>query len=123
MSPKEDDDIDLTEGQLPPDPPTEVAPAEFDGASATLKWKAPENDGGAPVKEYIIEYRQHKTEEWAAKSEIKPAKFPNGVVDELTTNTKYEFRVRAASIYAIQKHTKYSNYNIGMVCSTALNIF
>ena len=93
MSPKEDDDIDLNEGQLPPDAPTNAEISDFDGSSATIKWKAPENDGGAPIKEYIIEYRKHKTEEWSAKTEIKPTKFPNGKVEELTTNTKYEFRV------------------------------
>ena len=93
MSPKEDDDIDLSEGQLPPDPPTNAEIGEFDGTSATIKWKAPADDGGAPIKEYIIEYRVNKSEEWSAKPEIKPSKFPNGVVDELKTNTKYEFRV------------------------------
>ena len=93
MSAIEDEDIDLTEGQLPPDPPTNLEIGEFDGTSASLKWKAPSNDGGAPIKEYVIEYRQHKTEEWTAKPEIKPTKFPNEKVDELTTNTKYEFRV------------------------------
>ena len=102
MSPKEDDDIDLNEGQLPPDAPTNIEISDFDGTSATLKWKAPENDGGAPVKEYIIEYRKHKTDEWSAKPEIKPTKFPNGKVEELTTNTKYEFRVRKCLILEIR---------------------
>jgi len=93
MSQQEDDDIDLNEGQLPPDAPTKAEISEFDGNSATIKWKAPEDDGGAPIKEYIIEYRKHKTEEWLAKPEIKPTKFLNEKVEELTTNTKYEFRV------------------------------
>lgn len=107
MSPKEDDDIDLNEGQLPPDAPTSAEISDFDGTSATLKWKAPENDGGAPVKEYIIEYRKHKTEEWSAKGEIKPTKFPNGKVEELTTNTKYEFRVRAPIICFLTRRSLY----------------
>ena len=93
MSPKEDDDIDLNEGQLPPDAPTKAVISEFDGTSATIKWEAPKDDGGAPIKEYIIEYRVCKSEEWSAKPEIKPTKFPSGKVEELTTNTKYEFRV------------------------------
>jgi hypothetical protein len=93
MSNPEDDDIDLNAGQLPPDAPTKAEIAEFDGNSATIKWIAPVDDGGAPVKEYIIEYRKHKTEEWLAKPEIKPSKFLSEKVEELTTNTKYEFRV------------------------------
>lgn len=54
MPPLEDDDIDMNEGLSEPGKPTGVEVADFDATSATLKWKAPEEDGGAPVKEYLV---------------------------------------------------------------------
>ena len=91
MSPKEDDD--LMEGS-PPGPPTGVEVSDFDATSATLKWKEPSKDGGAPIKEYFIEYKGPKDEEWQEGPKIKPKKFLSEPVPGLTTNTKYSFRVR-----------------------------
>ena len=91
MSPKEDDlDVDLGG---PPDPPTGLEISAFEATSVSLKWKIPEKDGGAPIKEYFIEFRKPGEEEWSEGPKVKAAKFPNGAVSELTTNSKYEFRV------------------------------
>ena len=92
MSPVEDDlDVDLGG---PPDSPTGLEISSFEATSVSLKWKIPEKDGGAPNKEYQIEFRKPADEEWSEGPKVKAAKFPNAVVNELTTNTKYEFRVR-----------------------------
>ncbi len=53
MSPKEDDDLDVDIGG-PPDAPTNLEIGGFEATSVTLKWKAPDKDGGAPIKEYLV---------------------------------------------------------------------
>ena len=47
----------------------------------------------AEMEEYFIEFRKPGEEEWSEGPKVKAAKFPNGAVSELTTNSKYEFRV------------------------------
>ena len=76
-----------------PGKPSDCQVSDFDATTASLKWKAPANDGGAPIKEYLVEFRVAKTQEWSEGPQVKPKKFLTCVVEELTTNTKYEFRV------------------------------
>ena len=60
-----------------------------------FRWKAPVNDGGAPITFFTIEFKPKNEEEWQQGPKVKPSKTPNGTVDGLTTGTKYEFRVLA----------------------------
>ena len=55
MPPLEDDDIDMNEGLSEPGRPTVVEVSDFDATTATLKWRAPDEDGGAPIKEYLVD--------------------------------------------------------------------
>ena len=41
----------------PPDPPTNLKIIDFDVDFVELEWKKPDNDGGAPISQYIIEKR------------------------------------------------------------------
>ena len=95
MSPIEDDDL-LNEGS-PPSAPIGLEVASVEGTSVTLKWKEPKKDGGAPIKEYLIEYKSETDEEWNEGPRIKPKKFYNETVNELQTKTKYQFRVSAVN--------------------------
>ena len=79
--------------------------SDFDATTASLKWKAPANDGGAPIKEYQVEFRVAKTQEWLEGPQVKPKKFLTCVVEELTTNTKYEFRVSFLLLRNIVLHS------------------
>ena len=90
MSPNEDEDVDIGG---PPDAPTNLEISGFEATSVTLKWKAPAKDGGVAIKEYFIEFKKPTDEEWSEGPKLKPSKFLTGQVGELTTNTKYEFRV------------------------------
>ena len=90
MSPIEDDDLGVGE---PPSVPQNVEVTDIQATSATLKWKEPKKDGGAPIKEYIIEFKGANDEEWQEGPKVKPKKFLVETVDGLTTNTKYQFRV------------------------------
>jgi hypothetical protein len=90
MSPIEDDD--LIEAS-PPSAPLNLEVTEVLATSATLKWKEPKKDGGAPIKEYLIEYKGAKDEEWQEGPKVPTKKFLTDPVPDLTTNVKYQFRV------------------------------
>ena len=102
MSPIEDEDL---EAGSPPSPPQGLEVTAVEATTATLKWKEPKKDGGAPIKEYAIEYKVWDAEEWSEKEDrIKPKKFLTDTVSDLQKNTKYVFRVR----------DKYSKYVVVM---------
>ena len=74
-----------------PDPPS----IDNIGAStAGLSWKKPKEDGGAPITNYIIEYRVEGGFKWikATEGEISRTSY---TVKGLTEGNMYEFRVAA----------------------------
>ena len=87
------EDDDLIEGS-PPSAPKGLEVSDVQATAITLKWKEPGKDGGAPIKEYFIEYKSAQDEEWQEGPKVKPKKFLSETVPELTTNLKYQFRVR-----------------------------
>ena len=91
MSPIEDDD--LVEASSPSEP-LGLEVSDIQATAVTLKWKEPEKNGGAPIKEYLLEYKGAQDEEWQEGPKVKPKKFLSETVAELSTNTKYQFRVR-----------------------------
>jgi len=94
MAPRNEDN-DLEEGGSPPEAPMCLEVSDWDATLVRLKWKAPANDGGAPITNYTMEYKSRADEEWQQAPKVKAEKMPKGVVDGLTTGTKYEFRVFA----------------------------
>jgi len=85
----------VEEGGQAPEAPINLDVSDWDATTVSLKWKAPENDGGAPLTFFIIEYKGRTDEEWQQGPKVKAGKNPNGKVDGLTTGVKYEFRVVA----------------------------
>uniref|UniRef100_A0A8C7A2P4 Titin n=1 Tax=Nothoprocta perdicaria TaxID=30464 RepID=A0A8C7A2P4_NOTPE len=47
-----------------PGPPSNIATKDVTKESAVLSWDVPENDGGAPVKNYVIEKREASKKAW-----------------------------------------------------------
>jgi len=88
------EDDDLIEGS-PPSAPQGLEVSGTEATTATLKWKEPRKDGGAPIKEYFIEFKSDQDEEWQEGPKIKPKKFLTETVAELTPKMKYQFRVSA----------------------------
>ncbi|XP_073811656.1 projectin protein bent isoform X33 [Musca autumnalis] len=61
-----------------------------------LKWKVPDDDGGAPITGYIIEKKDTNTGKWQKALETKtPANTAR--VNDLIEGTKYQFRIRAVN--------------------------
>ncbi|XP_059218729.1 twitchin isoform X21 [Stomoxys calcitrans] len=59
-----------------------------------LKWKIPDDDGGAPITGYIIEKKDCNTGKWQKAMETKSTT-PSARVNDLIEGTKYQFRVKA----------------------------
>lgn len=59
----------------------------------TLEWDPPEDDGGKPIKHYVVEKMDMEDGKWKL---VKNAKQPKCDVD-LEEGKKYKFRVRAVN--------------------------
>ncbi|XP_046554801.1 titin-like [Haliotis rubra] len=93
--PLDSDNVTPTKKISPPSKP--VGPLDISNVqrdSATLKWKAPKDDGGSPLTGYIIEKRDAKKSTWSKAGKVK-ADTLEYVVDGLLENNEYFFRVIA----------------------------
>ena len=77
-----------------PSAPRDFRGTEVTSTSATLEWKAPEKDGGAPITEYTIERREKTYGPWRAEATVKAPTQTHGV-KRLIEGTDYYFRVCA----------------------------
>ncbi len=77
----------------PPGKPGTPVVDEITAEEAALTWAPPESDGGAPIENYIVEYRQLGETKWIkAKDKAPETKF---TMKGLKPETQYEFRVTA----------------------------
>lgn len=79
-----------------PGKPTNVEVTDWDKDHADLTWQKPENDGGAPITGYIIEYKEKFGKEWVKGKEIE-GDITKATIDGLKEGTQYEFRIRAVN--------------------------
>jgi hypothetical protein len=77
-----------------PGQPKDVNVVDWDKDHADLKWSPPENDGGAPITGYIIEYKEKFGKDWIPGCEVPADQFA-ATVDGLKEGGQYEFRIRA----------------------------
>lgn len=79
----------------PPGKPGDLKATDWDKDHVDLDWKAPEDDGGAPIEKYIVE-KKDKFGDWEPCMEV-PAEQLKASVEGLDANKPYEFRVRAVN--------------------------
>lgn len=77
-----------------PGKPNNVDVVDWDKDHADLKWAKPDNDGGAPITGYVIEYKDKFGKDWVIGKEV-PADCLAATVDGLKEGNQYEFRVKA----------------------------
>lgn len=75
-----------------PAPPKRLDVVDTTNSSASLVWLKPEHDGGSRIRGYIVEFRAKGTDRWIISGETKSLKM---LVEGLTENTEYDFRVKA----------------------------
>ena len=64
--------------------------------SVKLSWKPSENDGGLPIKNYAIEYRDARRTGWV-RAGIVPADMSTFTCGNLNEGNDYHFRVYAVN--------------------------
>lgn len=67
--------------------------------SCKLNWFFPENDGGSPISNYIVEKREAERKSWTSVSYT--ASRQNAVAYDLTPGKSYFFRVAAENAIGI----------------------
>lgn len=67
-----------------------------------LDYLKPRNDGGSPVTDYLIEYREEGGARWKAKGTYKELRYPLQVREGATL----QFRVRAVNAAGISEPSK-----------------
>lgn len=93
--PLESETVKMRTSFEPPGPPR--GPLEVSGmtkTSFTIKWQAPENDGGTPITEYIIEIKEESKKTWQKIGSTKHETTQFGV-SNLKTDVPYNFRITA----------------------------
>lgn len=78
-----------------PDKPTDLTAVDWDKYHVDLEWKAPLNDGGAPIESYIVEM-QDKFGDWLPCETIA-GNMTKATVANLTPGKTHQFRVRAVN--------------------------
>ncbi|KXJ80778.1 hypothetical protein RP20_CCG023458 [Aedes albopictus] len=77
-----------------PQRPENLTITDYDKDYVELEWKAPENDGGAPITGYVVEKLSKYSGDWEKCAEVDgdacTAKVP-----DLIEGTAYQFRVKA----------------------------
>lgn len=71
--------------------------SDITASSATLSWKAPKEDGGQPIKRYIVERRDTRCSAWVQVETPRPNVLTL-TTDKLIENLEYLFRVSAENI-------------------------
>lgn len=75
-----------------PKGPLQVSDVTAD--SCKLKWEPPEDDGGEPIENYVVERMDTDTGRWVP---VCTTKLPEAEVGGLTEGKEYQFRVRAVN--------------------------
>ncbi|KAG1672466.1 Twitchin [Nymphon striatum] len=75
-----------------PKGPLEVADVHAEGCK--LKWDKPEDDGGQPIENYLVEKMDTETGRWVP---VGTTKTPEMDVEGLVPGKEYKFRVKAAN--------------------------
>lgn len=80
----------------PSKPKGPLITSEITAKSCKLNWKTPEDDGGTPIAEYVIEKLCPKTQKWIQVGKTNPETLTFDVKG-LQDGFEYEFRVSAVS--------------------------
>jgi len=82
----------------PPSSPGRPVVIDISETKCTLRWEPSEDDGGADVKHYIVEYFRDVWEVWL---KAKTTKETIVTIDDLIPGSRYKFRIKSENNYGI----------------------
>lgn len=77
-----------------PNPPRDVEVFDWTETTLSVKWVAPDSDGGSPITGYVVEYKEKMASTWKSYIESDPTKLTT-IVPDLRTGASYVVRIRA----------------------------
>merc|ERR1719189_1619696 len=99
----------------PPVVPGRAVVIDISETRCTLKWEPSEDDGGADVKHYIVEYFRDVWEVWL---KAKTTKETIVTIDDLIPGSRYKFRIKSENNYGISNPGDESDpFDVGGVSS------
>lgn len=75
-----------------PEPPQNCVITEITSDSVTIKWDKPKNDGGSPIRNYVIRKKLSKRTTWAKVTSTTDEQV---VITDLEEGVSYDFRISA----------------------------
>ena len=80
-----------------PGPPQNIRVSDIFSTNCTLSWTEPEDDGGSPITQYLLEYKNlDKKEKWTSLGQVS-ADVKSFKAENLVEKSKYRFRLRAVN--------------------------
>lgn len=84
-----------------PGPPASAKYVEVFATSIKVSWEAPLKDGGAPIKNYIVDKRETSRANWAQVSAKIKGDLHELNVEKLIEGHEYQFRIRAENTWGV----------------------
>lgn len=88
-----------------PQPPQNLAARDVTEESCVLTWEPPTDDGGSPVKGYIVEKREASRRSWQKVETTRDTKVK---VNDLMEGQGYYFQVRAENEHGLSEPVQIS---------------
>lgn len=103
----------------PPSPPGRPVVIDITETRCTLRWEPSEDDGGADVKHYIVEYFRDVWEVWL---KAKTTRDTQVTIDDLIPGSRYKFRIKSENVYGISEAGEESDpFDVGSSTSERPN--
>lgn len=97
----------------PPSPPGKAVVIDIAGTTCILKWEPSEDDGGADVKHYLVEYFRDVWDVWLKAKTTKECQV---TIEDLIPGSRYKFRVKSENAYGVSEESEESDaFDVGGV--------
>jgi len=90
----------------PPSPPGQPVVIDITGTTCVLRWEPIQDDGGADVKHYIVEYFRDVWDVWLKAKTTKECQV---TIEDLIPGSRYKFRIKAENAYGISDESEESD--------------
>ena len=105
-------EYELTPSAVPPGVPTNTGVTHGDGI-LNLAWDPPNDNGGAAIDHYVIEWDEYDNQDWVSNSALSDTTtLETYDIQNLTNGTRYAVRVRADNLAPLPQGKSY-NWVIG----------